>query len=121
MPELADGRRNILFLGRFDPRNGLGTMIDAFARVRREWGPEVRLVVVGDGPLRGFYQKRVPREVADDVALGGPRQLAAAELLHGRRHPLHALQPRLVRHGAAGGHELRAARSSPAASRASSS
>jgi phosphatidyl-myo-inositol alpha-mannosyltransferase len=71
VPELADGRRNILFLGRFDPRNGLGTMIDAFVRVRREYGPEVRLVVVGDGPLRGFYQKRVPRDVADDVVWAG--------------------------------------------------
>jgi phosphatidylinositol alpha-mannosyltransferase len=71
VPELTDGRRNILFLGRFDPRNGLGTMIDAFARVRREWGPEVRLVVVGDGPLRSYYQKRVPAEFADDVHWAG--------------------------------------------------
>ena len=71
VPELSDGRRNILFLGRFDPRNGLGTMIDAFARVRREWGPEVRLVVVGDGPLRSFYQKRIPAQFADDVHWAG--------------------------------------------------
>ena len=71
VPELTDGRRNILFLGRFDPRNGLGTMIDAFGRVRREYGPEVRLVVVGDGPLRSFYQKRVPREIVDDVVWAG--------------------------------------------------
>jgi phosphatidyl-myo-inositol alpha-mannosyltransferase len=86
MPNLADGRKNILFLGRFDPRNGLGTMIDAFARVRREWGPEVRLVVVGDGPLRGFYQKRVPAEFADDVVWAGrvnwdrPRYYVSADV-----------------------------------------
>ena len=62
---------NILFLGRFDPRNGLGTMIDAFIRVRREWGPDVRLVVVGDGPLRTYYQKRVPDSMHDDVYWAG--------------------------------------------------
>jgi phosphatidylinositol alpha-mannosyltransferase len=39
--------------------------------VRREYGPEVRLVVVGDGPLRSFYQKRVPREIVDDVVWAG--------------------------------------------------
>jgi phosphatidyl-myo-inositol alpha-mannosyltransferase len=71
VPELRDGRTNILFLGRFDPRNGLGTMIDAFVRVRREWGADVRLVVVGDGPLRSFYQRRVPDELADDVHWAG--------------------------------------------------
>jgi phosphatidylinositol alpha-mannosyltransferase len=44
---------SILFLGRFDPRNGLASLIDAFRRVR---GPRRRaqLVVVGDGPLRTF-------------------------------------------------------------------
>jgi len=68
---LRDGRMNILFLGRFDPRNGLGTMIDAFVRVRREWGPDVRLVVVGDGPLRSYYQKRVPDSMQDDVYWAG--------------------------------------------------
>ena len=68
---LRDGRMNILFLGRFDPRNGLGTMIDAFIRVRREWGPDVRLVVVGDGPLRTYYQKRVPESMHDDVHWAG--------------------------------------------------
>ena len=86
LPELSDGRRNILFLGRFDPRNGLATMIDAFVRVRRELGPEVRLVVVGDGPLRGLYQKRVPADLADDVVWAGrvnwqrPRYYTSADV-----------------------------------------
>jgi phosphatidylinositol alpha-mannosyltransferase len=84
--QLRDGRRNILFLGRFDPRNGLGTMIDAFVRVRREWGPDVRLVVVGDGPLRSFYQKRVPDSMQDDVHWAGrvdwerPRYYTSADV-----------------------------------------
>ncbi len=86
IPSLRDGKSNILFLGRFDPRNGLGTMLDAFARVRREWGPEVRLVVVGDGPLRSFYQKRVPAALQSDIVWAGrvnwdrPRYYTSADV-----------------------------------------
>jgi len=46
----------ILFLGRFDPRNGLSTLIDAFKRVKGR-GRRAQLVVVGDGPLRQHYYK----------------------------------------------------------------
>ena len=46
----------ILFLGRFDPRNGLTTLIDSFKRVRGK-GREAQLVVVGDGPLRKHYYR----------------------------------------------------------------
>ncbi|HMN09836.1 MAG TPA: glycosyltransferase family 4 protein [Gemmatimonadaceae bacterium] len=45
----------ILFVGRFDPRNELGTLIDAFPHVQRAV-PDARLVVVGDGPLRRHYR-----------------------------------------------------------------
>ncbi len=46
----------ILFLGRFDPRNGLTTLIDAFRKVRGRSRP-AQLVVVGDGPLRSHYYR----------------------------------------------------------------
>lgn len=46
----------ILFLGRFDPRNGLTRLIDSFRAVRGRRRP-VRLVVVGDGPLREYYYR----------------------------------------------------------------
>ncbi len=46
----------ILFLGRFDPRNGLSTLIDAFKRVKGR-SRRAQLVVVGDGPLRNHYYK----------------------------------------------------------------
>ena len=87
LPELRDGRLNILFLGRFDPRNGLDTMIRAFSEVRRRMGPDqVRLVVVGDGPLRGRYERMVPADVAADVHWAGrvnanrPRYYASADI-----------------------------------------
>lgn len=47
---------SVLFLGRFDPRNGLASLINAFKRVRTRRG-SAQLVVVGDGPLRGHYQR----------------------------------------------------------------
>lgn len=44
----------ILFLGRFDPRNGLTTLFDAYRKVRGK-NREAQIVVVGDGPLRNHY------------------------------------------------------------------
>jgi phosphatidylinositol alpha-mannosyltransferase len=85
LPHLAD-TRNILFVGRFDPRNGLPIMIDAFASLRRR-RDDVRLVVLGDGPLRRRYEGLVPHELRDEVLFEGrvdrlrPRYLASCELL----------------------------------------
>lgn len=46
----------ILFLGRFDPRNGLTTLIESFKKVRGR-NRCAQLVVVGDGPLRNHYYR----------------------------------------------------------------
>ena len=45
-----DGTRNILFVGRFEPRKGLLELLKAF-RILRKTGCECRLLVVGTGPL----------------------------------------------------------------------
>lgn len=88
LPQFQDGKKNILFLGRFDPRNGLGTMIKAFTRIRRERGcDDTRLIVVGDGPLRSYYQRMVPADIAPAIVWAGrvnwdrPRYFASADLL----------------------------------------
>lgn len=57
-PELADGRLNVLFVGRLDPRKGLPVLLDAFPAVRRRV-PEARLLVVGDSFLRPWFERRV--------------------------------------------------------------
>ena len=44
----------VLHVGRFDPRNGLPVLIEAF-RLLRARGVRARLVVVGDGPERERY------------------------------------------------------------------
>ena len=70
MPEFDDGKLNILFVGRFDPRNGLKTMIEAFQIVREKFD-NCRLIVVGDGPLKAYYRSLVGKELMADVHFAG--------------------------------------------------
>ena len=65
-----DGKMNLLFLSRFDPRNGLAFMLRAFAVVKAAF-PAVRLIVVGDGLLRSYYKRLVPGWLAADVHFEG--------------------------------------------------
>jgi phosphatidyl-myo-inositol alpha-mannosyltransferase len=80
------GKRTIVFVGRFDPRNGVRHMIGAFTALRRT-RDDVRLVIVGDGPLRVLVERMVPTELRTDVVFAGrvnrlrPRYLASAEIL----------------------------------------
>jgi phosphatidylinositol alpha-mannosyltransferase len=45
-----DGARNLLFVGRFEPRKGLLELLKAY-RILRKTGCDCRLLVVGTGPL----------------------------------------------------------------------
>ena len=58
LPEFRDGRVNIFFIGRPDPRNGLDSLIRAFARVHKA-APETRLLIAGDGGLMHRYRTMV--------------------------------------------------------------
>jgi phosphatidylinositol alpha-mannosyltransferase len=71
LPRFGDDKRTLLFLGRFDPRNGLPFMIRAFAEVRKRLR-DVRLVVVGTGPLEPIYRSMVPDDLRDDIHFEGP-------------------------------------------------
>lgn len=64
-----DGRFNVLWVGRLEPRNGLDRMLRAFARLRAR--VPARLLVLGDGPLRRRYERMVPRDLAGDVVFAG--------------------------------------------------
>ena len=81
-----DDRRTILFVGRFDPRNGVKTMIHAFTHLRLA-RDDVRLVIVGAGPLRPVVERLVPDELREQVHFAGrvnrlrPRYLAGADIL----------------------------------------
>jgi phosphatidylinositol alpha-mannosyltransferase len=71
LPQYDDGRLNLLFLSRFEPRNGLDLMLRSFTLIRRDV-PGVRLIVVGDGPRRPDYERLAAREFGDDVQIVGP-------------------------------------------------
>jgi len=47
----------LLFLGRIEPRNGLGTLLDAMPRILARY-PGAVLTVAGDGPWRHYYERR---------------------------------------------------------------
>jgi phosphatidylinositol alpha-mannosyltransferase len=53
---MRDDKPAILFLGRLDPRNGLGMLLDVFRRIRGR-NRDAQLIVVGDGPLRSHYER----------------------------------------------------------------
>jgi phosphatidylinositol alpha-mannosyltransferase len=88
VPRLArftQDKRTLLFLGRFDPRNGLPFMLRAFVEVRRRIR-DVCLIVVGTGPLQSVYRRMVPEHLRDDVHFEGaallnrPSYYATADL-----------------------------------------
>jgi len=64
-----DGKLNLLWVGRLEPRNGLDHTLRVFAEVRKEI--EARLLVLGDGPLMPRYQLMVPDEIREDVVFAG--------------------------------------------------
>ena len=60
-----DGTRNILFVGRFEPRKGLLDLLKAY-RILRKTGCQCRLLVVGGGP-----QEREARRYLMTRKMGG--------------------------------------------------
>ena len=65
-----DNVKNILFFGRFDPHNGLPTLLEAFGRIKSA-RRDTRLIIVGDGPLADVYRKSVPASLASSVVFAG--------------------------------------------------
>lgn len=70
LPELMDGRKNILFLGRFnESRKGFRYLLRAFPMVREQF-PDARLIVVGDGN-RERYERFLHQHDIHDVIFTG--------------------------------------------------
>jgi phosphatidyl-myo-inositol alpha-mannosyltransferase len=66
---IETGRLHALYVGRLEPRKGVGHLIRAIASVQRVV-PGVRLVVVGDGPDRGRLTEHA-RSAGADVQFAG--------------------------------------------------
>jgi phosphatidyl-myo-inositol alpha-mannosyltransferase len=70
LPELMDGRKNILFVGRFnEPRKGFKYLLRAFPLVREQF-PDARLIVVGNGNHER-YQRFLHQHDIHDVIFTG--------------------------------------------------
>ena len=69
--EFCDGKLNILFVGRLEPRKGADYLIKAYQRVKQAI-PDSRLIVVGSGTrLRQKYEKWIKRNGLKDVVFAG--------------------------------------------------
>jgi phosphatidylinositol alpha-mannosyltransferase len=75
LPQFDDGKRNVLFLSRMEPRKGLRYLLKAIPLVREQSAqgelPPVRFILAGDGPERQQFQKFVYRHGWDDVIFTG--------------------------------------------------
>jgi phosphatidyl-myo-inositol alpha-mannosyltransferase len=83
---LRDDKLNILFVGRLEKRKGLGDLLRAY-RAMKPRVPRSRLIIVGDGPLRGRVESYVSRHRLQDVVMAGfvpesvkPRYYCSADL-----------------------------------------
>ncbi len=73
MTQFSDGMINVLGIARLEERNGIDIIIDAFALLARERG-NIRLLLAGDGPLRGRYEAQaaaLPRAISGRIAFLG--------------------------------------------------
>jgi phosphatidyl-myo-inositol alpha-mannosyltransferase len=86
LPEFLDGRKNILFVGRFDEsRKGFRFLLRALPMVRGQY-PDARLIVVGRGDPAP-YQRYLSQQGIDDAVFAGvvsedmlPRYYASADV-----------------------------------------
>jgi phosphatidyl-myo-inositol alpha-mannosyltransferase len=67
---LRDDSVNILFVGRLEKRKGLGDLLRGYEFMRSRV-PQSRLIVVGDGPLRGKVESYVARRRIPNVVMAG--------------------------------------------------
>ncbi|HZO13549.1 MAG TPA: glycosyltransferase, partial [Polyangiaceae bacterium] len=81
---LPETGRQILFVGRLEPQKGTGELLGAFERLQAS-RPDVRLVMIGDGPSRAAHE-RVARDLPVSFVGWQPhdsigRWLAASDVL----------------------------------------
>lgn len=74
--DFRDGKSNILFVGRLDRRKGLVCLLQAFKRLVVR-NPDVRLLVVGEGPEKKEAQRFIQKHAVEGVVFLGavPRQI----------------------------------------------
>ncbi len=86
LPQFADGKLNILYLGRIEPRKGLKYLLQAIPQIRAHY-PNTRFIIGSDGPKRAYYEQQVRQRGWQDVIFTGrlndkdlPRYYASCDL-----------------------------------------
>ena len=86
LPQFADGKLNILYLSRIEPRKGLKYLLHAIPQIRASY-PNTRFIIASDGPQRARYERFVRRQGWPDVVFTGfvrsdelPRYYASCDL-----------------------------------------
>lgn len=69
-PEYRDGKINIVFVGRAEPRKGGAYLLRAFAKLKAK-RPDVRLILCSSGPRIGDWRRFVQKERLEDVLFAG--------------------------------------------------
>ncbi|HCI79982.1 MAG TPA: hypothetical protein DHW02_09845 [Ktedonobacter sp.] len=70
LPQFMDGKRNILFVGRFEERKGARYLLQAIPAIR-ERHRNTRLIFVGEGQLRAGLQRVVEQAAWLDIVFAG--------------------------------------------------
>ncbi len=70
LPEFADGKQNIVYLGRIEQRKGAKFLLRAIPRIREQY-PNTRFIFAGDGPLRARFQHFIQQVGWKDVVFLG--------------------------------------------------
>lgn len=71
IPHFDDGKTNLFFIGRMEPRNGISVLIDAFRIIHAE-EPDTRLILAGAGPLKSFFEESIEDDLKPHVHFIGP-------------------------------------------------
>lgn len=81
-----DGKKNILFVGRMDPRKGVSYLLRAWPTIAKQ-DPDCRLIIVGGGAVGQYYRQRYGQAFADRIHWEGyvsndvlPRYFASADV-----------------------------------------
>jgi len=84
--EFADGKVNILFVGRLERRKGLDCLLAAYGKVKKEF-PDLRLIIVGTGAKLPKYKTMVEEDKLTNVVFAGfvprkdlPRYYSSADI-----------------------------------------
>ena len=79
LEQFQDGKLNVLYLGRLEPRKGAKFLLRAIPLIRQHY-PNTRFIFGGDGPLREGFQRFVAQHGWQDVIFTGrvPAELLPA-------------------------------------------